>query len=132
MHIEVQADRSSDIAVDENRHSERPKENPVLTQWPFVERRRRTTDRRAPAPLPTPDVSHLCTVREQQIITLLLQGMSNKKIGQQLGIVEDTVKKHLQHIYDKLGIHRRTLVMLGVAVKPAEGDSNALRRELTG
>jgi DNA-binding NarL/FixJ family response regulator len=122
----------------------------ILTQWPFVERRRRTTDRRqhnaanvylhyepgndrrAPAPLPVPDVSHLCTVREQQILHLLMQGMSNKKIAQQLGIVEDTVKKHLQHIYDKLGIHRRTLVMLGVVVKPAEGDATAVRRELTG
>jgi RNA polymerase sigma factor (sigma-70 family) len=53
------------------------------------------------------------TAREQQIVQLLMQGMTNKRIGQQLGIVEDTVKKHLQHIYDKLGVRRRALVILG-------------------
>jgi DNA-binding NarL/FixJ family response regulator len=53
------------------------------------------------------------TVREQQIVQLLTQGLTNKRIGQQLGIVEDTVKKHLQHIYDKLGVRRRALVILG-------------------
>jgi DNA-binding NarL/FixJ family response regulator len=53
-----------------------------------------------------------CTEREEQIVKLIRQGLTNKEIAQRLGIVEDTVKKHLQHIYDKLGVRRRTLVML--------------------
>lgn len=107
------------------------------SQWPFVERRRRRTDRRqydctsvfsasetaAHSPgelhtrtdLRTSDALHSCTDREQQIVQLLLQGLTNKQIAQQLGITEDTVKKHLQHIYDKLGVRRRALVMLGRA-----------------
>jgi DNA-binding NarL/FixJ family response regulator len=54
------------------------------------------------------------TTREQQIVILVRQGMTNKQIGRELGIVEDTVKKHLQHIYDKIGVRRRALLALGV------------------
>ena len=51
-----------------------------------------------------------CTEREMQIVGLVRQGMTNKQIGRELGIVEDTVKKHLQHIYDKVGVRRRSLL----------------------
>ena len=54
------------------------------------------------------------TTREQQIVILVREGMTNKQIGRELGIVEDTVKKHLQHIYDKIGVRRRALLALGV------------------
>jgi DNA-binding NarL/FixJ family response regulator len=40
--------------------------------------------------------------------------MTNKQIAQTLGIEEDTVKKHLQHVYDKLAVRRRALVMIAV------------------
>ena len=43
---------------------------------------------------------------------LVKQGLTNKQIGRQLGIVEETVKKHLQHIYDKIGVRRRALLVL--------------------
>jgi DNA-binding CsgD family transcriptional regulator len=36
--------------------------------------------------------------------------MTNKQIARELGIVEDTVKKHLQHIYDKIGVRRRRVL----------------------
>jgi DNA-binding NarL/FixJ family response regulator len=42
----------------------------------------------------------------------VLLGMTNKQIAQDLSIAEDTVKKHLQHIYKKVGVHRRTLLMI--------------------
>ena len=54
------------------------------------------------------------TQRERQILRLIVGGQSNKQIGRELGIVEDTVKKHLQHIYDKIGVRRRALLALGV------------------
>ena len=62
---------------------------------------------------PTVDRPHPCTDREREIVDLLRRGMTNKQIAQQLGIVEETVKKHLQHVYDKFGVRRRALVMLG-------------------
>ena len=52
------------------------------------------------------------TEREMQIVDLVRQGMTNKQIGRELGIVEDTVKKHLQRIYDKVGVRRRSLLAL--------------------
>jgi RNA polymerase sigma factor (sigma-70 family) len=61
----------------------------------------------------TSDAVRSCTNREKQVVQLLRQALTNKQIAQQLGITEDTVKKHLLHIYNKLGVRRRTLLMLG-------------------
>lgn len=52
------------------------------------------------------------TNREQQIVEHLRWGRTNKEIAQRLGIREDTVKKHLQSVFGKLGVHRRTLVAM--------------------
>ena len=59
------------------------------------------------------ETSHRLTPRERQIVALVRHGWSNKQIARHLSIVEDTVKKHLQSIFPKLGVHRRTLVVLG-------------------
>lgn len=109
----------------------------------MVDRRQNTgalsiTERSAPLPQGrrssdslSAEASQL-TAREQQIVHLLLQGMSNKRIAQQLGIVEDTVKKHLQHIYDKCGVRSRTLMMLGQAAWNLGHIDSPERRNLTG
>lgn len=52
------------------------------------------------------------TQREQQIVDLLRCGCTNKEIARRLGVMEDTVKKHLQSVFGKLGVHRRALVAL--------------------
>ena len=65
---------------------------------------------------PGEDGSGPYTDREMQIVGLVRQGMTNKQIGRELGIVEDTVKKHLQHIYDKMAVRRRALVMIAAEV----------------
>jgi DNA-binding NarL/FixJ family response regulator len=62
--------------------------------------------------LDTPSVPNPCTSREQQVLELVRQGLTNKQIAWRLGITDDTVKKHLQHVYDKLGVRRRTLAVL--------------------
>lgn len=53
------------------------------------------------------------TRRERQIVEHLRRGCTNKEIALALGIMEDTVKKHLQSVFSKLGVHRRTLVAMG-------------------
>lgn len=47
------------------------------------------------------------TIREAQILELLLDGQSNDYISDKLTITSSTVKKHLLNIYKKLGITRR-------------------------
>lgn len=48
------------------------------------------------------------SAREVQLVELLATGMTNKAISKQLFISEATVKTHLVHIYDKLGVDNRT------------------------
>ena len=45
--------------------------------------------------------------REQEIIRLLIRGLSNKQIAENLYISQKTVKNHIYHIYQKLGIKNR-------------------------
>jgi len=57
----------------------------------------------APAP-PGRDL----TDREDEVLALLVQGLSNNEIGEQLGVSPHTVKNHLRSIYSKLGVTSRT------------------------
>ena len=59
------------------------------------------------------------TAREVEILQLLAFGHTNKDIAEQLFISPDTVKTHLEHIFDKLGTSDRTAAV-----------AEALRRRL--
>jgi DNA-binding CsgD family transcriptional regulator len=48
------------------------------------------------------------TRRETEILSWLSQGKTNVEIGLALSISPRTVKKHLEHIYGKLKVHRRS------------------------
>ncbi|GAB3535702.1 response regulator transcription factor [Arthrobacter tecti] len=48
------------------------------------------------------------STRELQLVELLATGASNREISRQLFISEATVKTHLVHIYEKLGVDNRT------------------------
>jgi two-component system, NarL family, nitrate/nitrite response regulator NarL len=50
------------------------------------------------------------TPREQQIMRLIEQGMSNKDIARHLGIGVATAKSHVHHILEKLRVRRRAQV----------------------
>jgi len=54
--------------------------------------------------------SHLeaLSAREREVLELLSQGQLYKQIAESLGITLDTVRKHLQSIYQKLHVHSRT------------------------
>jgi two-component system nitrate/nitrite response regulator NarL len=47
------------------------------------------------------------TPREIQVLELIVQGATNKEIGNALSIAEDTVKIHLRNILEKLHLHNR-------------------------
>jgi two-component system nitrate/nitrite response regulator NarL len=47
------------------------------------------------------------TPRENEILSLLAEGQSNKVIARNLGISDGTVKLHVKSILRKLGVHSR-------------------------
>ena len=46
--------------------------------------------------------------RELEVYQLMAEGMSNKEIGDNLGISEKTVKNHVSRVFRKLGVYDRT------------------------
>jgi two-component system, NarL family, response regulator LiaR len=52
------------------------------------------------------------TQRETDVLRLLAQGKSNKEISLALNIGEQTVKTHVSHVLNKLGVPSRTLAAL--------------------
>jgi len=48
------------------------------------------------------------SARESEVLTLLVEGMTNKDIGAKLYITEDTAKKHVQNIIYKMQVSDRT------------------------
>jgi DNA-binding CsgD family transcriptional regulator len=58
------------------------------------------------------------TDREAEVFDLLAGGLTNAAIGQELGITPNTVKRHVQHIYAKLGVHSRVAAVRHGAARP--------------
>lgn len=56
------------------------------------------------APRGRPDI----TVREREVLRLVVEGLANKQIAQRLGIGEKTVKTHVSRLLAKLGVADRT------------------------
>jgi len=55
------------------------------------------------------------TFRELEIVRAVVNGHTNKQIAQQFSISESTVKRHVTHIFDKLGASNRIEVALFAA-----------------
>jgi DNA-binding NarL/FixJ family response regulator len=52
------------------------------------------------------------TMREQEVLSLVREGLANKQIGRKLGISERTVKAHLTSIFQRLDVQDRTQAAL--------------------
>jgi CheY-like chemotaxis protein/DNA-binding CsgD family transcriptional regulator len=48
------------------------------------------------------------TLREAEVLYWVVKGKTNRDIGDILGSSPATVKKHLEHVYEKLGVETRT------------------------
>jgi DNA-binding NarL/FixJ family response regulator len=55
------------------------------------------------------------TTREAEVLYWVVQGKTNRDIGDILGASPATVKKHLEHVFEKLGVETRTAAA-GVAI----------------
>lgn len=54
----------------------------------------------------------LLTPREEQVVALVADGLSNHEVADELALSEHTVKKYLFRIFDKLGISSRVELVL--------------------
>jgi two-component system, NarL family, nitrate/nitrite response regulator NarL len=73
---------------------------------------------------PTPAM--MLTRRELQVVAAIVEGASNRDIGQQFNLSEQTVKNHLSHIFDKLGVSNRLeLALYAVHHKLVPSDAEA-------
>lgn len=55
----------------------------------------------------TTDTQASLTAREREILRLVREGKTNAEIAGELWVSPGTVKKHLEHVYDKLGVASR-------------------------
>ena len=51
---------------------------------------------------------HPLTNREMQVLRHVAMGLSNREVGQSLGISVETVKEHVQNLLRKLNVNDRT------------------------
>ena len=56
----------------------------------------------------TPGTSTGLTARERQVLELLAQGLTNRRIAKSLFITEKTVSVHVTHILEKLQVTNRS------------------------
>jgi DNA-binding NarL/FixJ family response regulator len=54
----------------------------------------------------------LLTPREEQVVALVAEGLSNRDVARELNLSEHTVKKYLFRIFEKLGISTRVELVL--------------------
>ncbi|HLV05551.1 response regulator transcription factor [uncultured Georgenia sp.] len=78
---------------------------------------RTVTRRRADHDDPTADL----TPSERRVLDLIGDGLSNREIGERLGVAEKTVKNHITSLLSKMGLQRRTQVAAWVAGQRAKG-----------
>ncbi|SPT52582.1 Transcriptional regulatory protein devR (dosR) [Actinomyces bovis] len=81
---------------------------------------RTVTRRRADHDDPTSDLTNA----ERKVLELIGDGLSNREIGERLGVAEKTVKNHITSLLAKMGLQRRTQVAAWVAGQRASGWRN--------
>lgn len=61
-----------------------------------------------PAPASGIDDAAGLSYRERQVLDLIAEGLTNREIGERLGLAEKTVKNYVSGLLAKLGMERRT------------------------
>ena len=63
--------------------------------------------------------SKLLTPREEQVVALVADGLSNRDVARELGLTEHTIKKYLYRIFDKVGVSSRVELVLYAVTRGA-------------
>jgi DNA-binding CsgD family transcriptional regulator len=83
-------------------------------------------------PMDRLDPSKSLSPREREVLELVQLGLSNAEIAKRLFISESTVKVHVHHVFDKLGVRSRTALALaaaGHAAPRSDAGSDAVMTE---
>lgn len=63
------------------------------------------------------------SARENEVLTLIAEGLTNRQIGEVLALAEKTVKNYVSSLLSKLGLQRRTqAAVLRVEARPPTSD----------
>jgi DNA-binding NarL/FixJ family response regulator len=54
-----------------------------------------------------PVLARALTGREEEVLRLVAQGLSNRQIAERLGLRPQTVKNHVRRVFEKLDVHSR-------------------------
>ena len=68
------------------------------------------------------------TQREREVLYFILEGLQNKEIASRMGLSVGTVRNHVSRIFDILGVHNRTALVLWAfenGIKHSEGQGRA-------
>ncbi len=76
-----------------------------------------------PSGVPGSDRLPLLTDQERTVLLLIGQGLTNRQIGERMGLAEKTVKNYTSHLLAKLGLERRTQAAI-LATHLREGAGN--------
>ena len=61
------------------------------------------------------------TLRERQVLALIADGLTNRQIGERLGLAEKTIKNYVSELLAKLGMERRTqAAVYGASHRPTD------------
>ena len=82
---------------------------------------------RLPGLTPSGDRSPGLTPREDQVLSLIGLGLTNREIGDLLGIAEKTVKNTVTVVLAKLGLQRRSQAAIYVTIRRIAADQAAGR-----
>ncbi len=72
---------------------------------------------------PPPKVGYDLSRREREVLALMIVGLTNRKIGEQLFISTSTVKNHIVNIFTKLNVDNRTKA-IALALRAAILEAN--------
>jgi len=61
---------------------------------------------------PGPEGIEPLTPREKEVLTLMVRGLGNREISEELVVSDKTVKTHVANILGKLGVKSRTQAAL--------------------
>ncbi len=64
------------------------------------------------------------TDREREVLQLVASGLANKQIARRLGISEKTVKGHLTHVFQAIGVTDRTQAALWAERNGLSGEAH--------